>query len=146
MNFFDSNVLIAGAYEDHDRFKEARAVLDAVRERGGGLTSAHALAETFAILTTLPKPNRFSPDEASRYVCDAALFLKVVALEARSMLRLLAELARSSVAGGRVYDAVHARTAARAGATTIITWNERHFRGLEPRLKVAAPAAALAAL
>ncbi len=139
MWFLDSNVLIAGAYEDHDRFAVASDVLDAARGGEPAITSAHALAETFAILTSLPKPHRFSPDEASRYVGDLAEFLKIEGLAPNDMIALLKDLGGSGVAGGRVYDAVHARTAVKAGASVIVTWNEKHFIGLESGIEIRTP-------
>lgn len=139
MWFLDSNVLIAGAYEDHDRFEIASDILDAAKAGQLAMTSAHALAETYAILTSLPRPSRFSPDEASRYIGDVVVYLKISALGAKDMAQLLTGLAGSGVAGGRVYDAVHARTAVKAGADTIVTWNEKHFIGLEPDIKVKTP-------
>lgn len=139
MWFLDSNVLIAGAYEDHDRFDIASDILDEAKAGQPAMTSAHALAETYAILTSLPKPSRFSPDEASRYIGDVVAYLKITALGSKDMVALLTGLAGSGVAGGRVYDAVHACTAVKAGVDVIVTWNKKLFIGLEPDIKVTTP-------
>ncbi len=140
MRFFDSNVLVAGAFEDHDRFEDAQAILESARKKGDGATSAHALAETYAVLTGQSR-NRFPPDAASRYVDDVSSYLKVVALSGAEMVALLRNLGALGVAGGRVYDAIHARAAAKSGASRFVTWNRKDFAGLEPGLAIEAPQA-----
>jgi predicted nucleic acid-binding protein len=139
MRFVDSSVFIAGANEGHERFADASAFLAGVRNKGDAMTSGHALAETYAVLTGMPRPYRFSPDDAGAYVAYLASYLEVRTLTARDMARLIADLRTSTVSGGRTYDAVHARTAALAGAKAIITLNHKDFAGLEDGLAVDAP-------
>jgi len=52
----------------------------------------------------------------------------VVALPEEQYVRLLSEMANSGVLGGQVYDAAIAACAKWAGADTILTFNEKHFR------------------
>lgn len=144
MIFIDSNVLIAGANEDHDDFAASDALLTEVRNNKRALTAAHALVETYAVLTGQPKPKRFSPAQAVKYVARLAEFIPPYALETGDVLAFIDGLAGSGVAGGRVYDALHARTAAKAGARTIVTWNEKHFIGLDPSIEAMSPDKALA--
>jgi predicted nucleic acid-binding protein len=51
----------------------------------------------------------------------------VTALTSRQYPAVLRALAAGGVAGGRTYDALIAEAARRAGATTLLTFNQRHF-------------------
>lgn len=144
MIFLDSNVLIAGANEEHENFAASDALIARVQREKSAVTSAHALLETYAVLTGQPKPKRFSPAQAVKYIARIAESVPPRALDGREVLALIDGLAGAGVAGGRVYDALHARTAAKAGAKTIVTWNEKHFVGLERGLEAMSPEKAMA--
>ena len=45
----------------------------------------------------------------------------------RPTAHCLRQAAKDAVTGGRTYDAVIARCARRAGASTLLTFNARHF-------------------
>jgi len=53
-------------------------------------------------------------------------------IEARTAWSAIETLAHLELGGGRVYDAIIAYSAARAGATVLLTWNVKHFLPLAP--------------
>ena len=88
----------------------------------------------------MPRPERLSPPVALEAI--ATVFLsrgEVVALSADGQLALLGTLAGRGLAGGRTYDALIAATAREAGADELLTFNVRHFTGLEDSLRVVLP-------
>ena len=104
------------------------------------LLAAHALVETYSVLTRLPAPLRLSSAAAERLIRQGYVQNgEVVALGADGYLRLLAELPASGIAGGRTYDAVIAATARAAGAESLLTFNARDFAGLVKGVDVRAP-------
>jgi len=95
-------------------------------------TAAHALAESYAVLTRIPAPHRLSPADAlalleGNFIDNA----RVVALDAPGYRSLLRRAGRDGISGGRTYDAVIAECALKAKAATLLTFNARHFADLE---------------
>ena len=90
--------------------------------------AAHAIAETYAVLTRLPAPHRLAPSDAwtlvrTNFVDNAAL----VTLDGPAHVAVLEELAREGLGGGRTYDGLIAACALASRAKVILTFNRRHF-------------------
>ena len=132
--------LLARADERH-----AAAAAEVDRRLSAGesmVLAAHALAETYAVLTSWPPPRRLSPLDArtliDRNFVQAAT--RVVALDGPAYVELLDRMASQGVAGGRVYDAVIVACAEEAGVSALLTFNVAHFRALVgSRIEVVAP-------
>jgi predicted nucleic acid-binding protein len=77
--------------------------------------SGHALVETYSVLTRLPGDIRLTPTDAARLL--SARFATPLLLDSADFLRLPDVLAGLGVAGGAVYDAMVALTAAKNGCT-----------------------------
>jgi predicted nucleic acid-binding protein len=97
------------------------------------IVAAPALVEAYAVLTRLPPPHRLSAADALA-VLDANFLRsgRLMALDAASYRSLVRQAPKDGIAGGRTYDAVIARCAVRAKASTLLTFNQRHFRALAP--------------
>ena len=141
--FYDTSVLVASLVAAHPHhaaaMEAARGVLSGKHE---GLVCAHGLAETYAVLTTLPIRPRISPDAARRLVVENILGrFETVALTAREYERLLEGLADEGISGGATYDAIQCACARKARATRVYTFNVAHFRRVAPDLasRVVAP-------
>jgi predicted nucleic acid-binding protein len=121
--------MVAAVCTWHERHPEAAAAIETRLRRGERLTvAAHALVETYAVLTRLPPPHRLAPADAwtlvkENFIANAA----VVALSASDHATLLGRLAKAGVRGGRTYDGLIAVCAERTGAVTLLTFNPRHF-------------------
>jgi predicted nucleic acid-binding protein len=100
--------LVAAGHESH------QATRKAVGDRRCGL-SGHAAFETFSVLTRMPPPNRRTPHAVARLL--AHNFPGSRFLSAKGTERLHARLAELGIAGGAVYDALVAATAAEYGIT-----------------------------
>jgi predicted nucleic acid-binding protein len=124
----------------HERHEAAAREISSRLDAGERfIVAAPALIETYAVLTRLPAPHRLSPGDAVELL-EANLFAHpLVALDAGSYRGLVAEAPARAIAGGRTYDAVIARCAVRAGADAILTFNERHFRGLAEGIEIVTP-------
>lgn len=128
----DSSVAIAAFGEWHELNEEATKVLD-----DGAAIPAHALLETYSVLTGFPPPHRAPAEVVASWIEDrfSAVLPPPSAEEQRNLVRTLAEAGRT---GGAVYDALVALTAARAG-TTLVTADRRavavyELLGVEIRL------------
>jgi predicted nucleic acid-binding protein len=109
----DSSVAVA-AFGDWHRLNEpARAVLDT-----GTALPAHALLETYSVLTGFPPPHRAAPDLVGEWLDDR--FPMILSppgpQEQRALVRRLAAAGRT---GGAVYDALVALTAQLSGAVLV---------------------------
>ena len=93
-------------------------------------TAAHAAAEAYAVLTRLPPPHRLAPRDALALI-DGNFLEGAVALDAGGYRDLLRRAGADGITGGQTYDAIIAECALRAKAHTLLTFNARHFAGLE---------------
>jgi len=77
--------------------------------------SGHALAETYSVLTRLPGDVRLAPIDAARLLEER--FVAPLILGKAAASRIPETLGRLGIAGGAVYDALVALTAAEHGVT-----------------------------
>jgi predicted nucleic acid-binding protein len=130
----DTNCIVAAVRSRHMHHSAATSELTRRLNEGQVmLVAAHSPVEAYSVLSRLPPPERVSPADAlstiQQSVIDRA---EIVALDANSYVAFLRQASERSVAGGRIYDAVIAACAVHAGADTVLTFNERHFRPLLP--------------
>ena len=90
---------------DHEAYPAARAL---VLEHRPGI-AAHALLETYSVVTRMPAVVRITPTAAHSQL--AKVFPDVVDLPAAQRRGLLRSLASRGIAGGAVYDALVGLTA-----------------------------------
>jgi predicted nucleic acid-binding protein len=107
----DSSVVIA-AFASWNRQHEA--AVEALEENGVHDLLAHAELEAYSVLTRLPDPFRAEPALVAEYLHKDYPGRRMV-LPERERRNLLRRLASLSIAGGAVYDAMTAATAAHHG-------------------------------
>lgn len=136
----DSSVIVAALLSWHDRHEAAaRAVERALSSKEGVLIPAHALVESFAVLTRLPAPHRLLPAVALELLRENFATVRIAALPARNVWPLVDRLALLGLGGGIAYDAVILDSASEAGATSLLTLNERDYDRLDSRMRISAP-------
>jgi len=121
--------MVAAVCTWHERHAAAVAGIEERLDRGQQMAiAAHALLETYAVLTRLPSPHRLAPADAWALVkanfVDSA---PVEALTGPAHITLLSRLAGTGIGGGRSYDAVIAACAGSAKVDALLTFNPRHF-------------------
>ena len=98
--------------------------------RGG---CRHSLAEAYSALTTGPLKPRIHPLEALRIIEENFLTrFRVVTLEPEDYLQVMRDAAAAARPGGRIYDALLLRCAAKANCDRVYTFNVRDFRAIAP--------------
>lgn len=109
----DSSVAVAGFGDWHRLNEPARAVLD-----DGPALPAHALLETYAVLTGFPPPHRAAGALVEEWLTHrfATILRPPSARAHRLLVRRLAAVGRS---GGAIYDGLVALTAKQAGAVLV---------------------------
>jgi predicted nucleic acid-binding protein len=126
----DTSVLIAALVEAHPR--HAQAFLWLQRIRGAevqAVIAAHAIAETYAMLTVLPVRPPIAPSAAWTLVEHSVLpFVETVDLSSSEVREVIRHLSRRGLTGGVSYDALIAETARKAHAECIITLNGSDFQ------------------
>ena len=129
--FLDTSCIVACVCSWHVHHAQATAEIEQRLAAGETMaTAAHAAAEAYAVLTRLPAPHRLSPADALALI-DGNFLEGAVALDAGGYRDLLRRAGADGISGGRTYDAIIAECARRAKAATLITFNARHFGGLE---------------
>lgn len=109
----DSSIVIA-AFASWNEFHEAALeALGDIRD-----LVAHVELESYSVLTRLPEPFRAEPAIVARYLCDDFPGQRLM-LPAGEQRQLVERLARLAIAGGAVYDAIIAVTAAHHGLSLL---------------------------
>lgn len=110
MTVVDTSVVVAAiTASDRDVLSRCRTALDASPS-----PVAHVFIESFSVLTRLPPPWRLSPAAAHAFL-SSAFSDPPIALSSRGYSFVIRTMAGDGAAGGKVYDAVVARTAFEAG-------------------------------
>jgi predicted nucleic acid-binding protein len=133
MTFVDTGVLAGAVLEQHPDHKACRAAVTQYRDV---FTDAHALAETFSMLTGFYK---LAADIAAKATLDLRKIMRVEALVESDYDTAIAEARQRGVMGGGIYDALHATFARRKGATRIVTRNPSHFAHVAPDVEILTP-------
>lgn len=121
--------LVCPWHEHHERTHAAASRL----VKGGAKVGvvAHTLVETYAVLTRLPAPHRLSVQAAEDVLRRNFENADVVSLSGRDYWALVKDAKGAGIGGGRVYDMLIAKSAARLFACTLLTLNPKHFAGFD---------------
>jgi predicted nucleic acid-binding protein len=123
----DTSVVIASLDADEPH----HAACDQLLSAGGHRLFAHALAETFSILTGSRMGRRLGPDTAADLIESAVLpFVELVHLTGRETMAALSEAPRRGARGGAIYDWLHLVAARKAGVDALVTLDRRDFEAL----------------
>jgi len=129
--FLDASILVEACLAQSPKF----AAADTLVKTGDAVTSAHALAETYATLSGDARL-KINPHDAAQMVTDLASALHVHALEAQPYVQLIEAAPSRGIRGGSFFDALHAQAARETKCTEIHTLNVRHFKHVAPDMKV----------
>ena len=131
--YFDSSALVAAMVEEEEHHQ---AALRALAEASDGATSNHALAETFATLTSGRLDVQLSPDDALKMIeANVCRRLEIINLDLPDYRRAMQRSQAAGARGGAIFDMLHLQAARRCKATRILTINLRHFHAFAPDLK-----------
>ncbi len=138
----DTNVIVAIAWDGHPDHVVATGDLE--RRLSAGATMvvpAHALVESYSVLTRIPAPFRLSPADTVTFLEDLVSNAAVTDLQADAYLPLLREASQARVTGGRIHDMLIAASSVAAEADVLLTFNTRDFVELGFDLEVREPSA-----
>jgi predicted nucleic acid-binding protein len=130
----DTAVPVAASVSDHTHHSQALALLQKVRAKEiSGYISGHGLSEVYAVLTPFTPP--VYPVEAWKLLSENILpYFQIVILTPKMYVETIQECASKGWIGGKIYDALHLRSARKSACDRIYTFNVRHFRQLAPDL------------
>jgi predicted nucleic acid-binding protein len=134
----DTNVLVASLLEAHADHEVACGALEATSD-AGLLVPAPVLFEAYSVLTRLPRPHRLAPKVALAALRGTLGGSAIAGVDAAEVWRDLADAVEHGISGGAVHDFAIGRCAVRGKATTLLTFNDRHFQRYFPELTVVVP-------
>ena len=133
----DSSVIVAALAKWHSEHVRAQSALEqALEGKDRVVVPAHALVESFSVLTRMPAPYRARATDVLQSLKQTFESTRVVTLNSRSIWPVLERVVSLGLSGGIVYDALILEAASDAGATKLLTLNARDYDRLEPRLQV----------
>jgi predicted nucleic acid-binding protein len=123
----DTSVIIASLDGD----EPAHPACDRLLAQGSHSVYAHALAETFSILSGGRQTRRLRPALVAQLIEESVLpFVQLVHLTGKETMTAIADCERRGVRGGAVYDLLHLAAARKAGAQALVTLDLRDFQAL----------------
>jgi predicted nucleic acid-binding protein len=127
----DTSVLVAGVIASHVHYGRAAVWLQALASGlHAGVATAHALNETYSVLTKIPCTPRIDPATGERLVSRLRGLLHVVAVSDVLAAIAIERCARLGLTSGAVFDALHLVTAEAEQVDVVVTFNVRHFARL----------------
>jgi predicted nucleic acid-binding protein len=134
---FDTSVIVSGIVESHPMHPKCLPWLQ--RAKAGEvecIVVSHTLAETYAVLTTLPVKPRISPLVAQRLIdSNLQANARIVALTVADYWNTIQRMAEMGLSGGTMYDALIATAARRLSVDKLLTLNADDFRRVWPEGK-----------
>ncbi|MEO8662781.1 MAG: PIN domain-containing protein [Bryobacteraceae bacterium] len=130
--YVDTNILVAASVQDHPHHAPSFELVRRIKAGTlRGCISSHGLAEFYSVLTRAPFSPRVHPAEAGRFLEENIVpYFELVTLSATDYKAVLTASAKAGLIGGVVYDALHLRSAEKAGCDRIYTFNVKDFRTL----------------
>jgi predicted nucleic acid-binding protein len=131
---FDTSVLVAALVAAHPHHARAFPWLKKAKEEEIELLiSSHTMAELYTVLSTLPVIPRITPGMAWRLIHESVLsFATITALSSSDYQSTIKRMSELGISGGAVYDALIAKSAQKAGAERILTFNVADFKRVWP--------------
>jgi predicted nucleic acid-binding protein len=120
----DTSVVVAALASWHEAHERSRRAAD------GASIPAHALIESYAVLTRLPPPHRLAAPTAGELLAGWFPSERVLHLDRRHTRSLLGRFATADLDGGAAYDGLVAVTAA-AHDHVLLTRDARAVRTYE---------------
>jgi predicted nucleic acid-binding protein len=133
MTFLDTGILVGVLLENHPEHEQCLAAVEQFQDC---FTDAHALAETFAMLTGFYK---IPTEVAAELTLGLQAGIGVEALTIADYRTAIGEARRRGVMGGGIYDSLHATFARRKGVKRIVTRNPSHFAHAAPDVEILTP-------
>jgi len=134
---FDTSLIVSGIVESHPLHVKCLPWLQ--RAKTGEvecIVVSHSLAETYAVLTTLPVKPRISPLVAQRLIeANLQAMARIVPLTIADYWNTIQRMTEMGLSGGTVYDALIATVARRLSVDKLLTLNADDFRRVWPEGK-----------
>ena len=131
---FDTSLIVSGIVESHPMHTKCLTWLQ--RAKAGEvecIVVSHTLAETYAVLTTLPVKPRISPLVAQRLIDNnLQTIARIVPLTIADYWNTIQRMTAMGLSGGTIYDALIATVARRLSADKLLTLNTDDFRRVWP--------------
>ena len=124
----DTSILVAAHVATHPHHTAASEWMAAITSgRVNGVVTVHALAEVWSVLTKLPIVPPILPASARMVVGGLPSDVQVVSLSQALYIEALDRCVSRGVVSGAVFDALHLVAAEHAGASVMLTFNEKDF-------------------
>jgi len=134
---FDTSIIVSGIVESHPMHAKCLPWLQ--RAKTGEvecIVVSHSLAETYAVLTTLPVKPRISPLVAQRLIdTNLQAMARIVPLTIADYWNTIQRMTEMGLSGGTIYDALIAAVARRLSVDKLLTLNADDFRRVWPEGK-----------
>jgi predicted nucleic acid-binding protein len=126
-NFFDTSVLVAAFWAGHPNHSASIRLVSTAGKKQSAC-AVHTLGEVYAVMTALPVRPVIPPEQVLLFVQEIRDRFTLVSLDEKEYVETIEQTATAGFTGGRIYDALLLRCAAKAKAQTIYTWNLKHFQ------------------
>ncbi len=126
--FFDTNVLVAACVATHPHHQPSRTKLaEAQQGKIQGVISSQIIAETYAVLTTLPLTPAILPATAGQLIDENLREFRRIHISSHDYDQALQRTIDRNLRGNLIFDSLILQACLREKISTLLTWNERDF-------------------
>lgn len=131
---FDTSVIVAGLVESHPiHGRSFHWIKQAKNEKLELFIAAHTIAESYAVLSTLPIKPKILPHVARKLLRDNLESIgKIISLTPAEYQGTIDKLSEMGLSGGITHDALIARVAQKAQIERLVTINVEDFKRVWP--------------
>ena len=132
--YLDTSVWIASFLHSHPKHQFCLELINKSLEEENTvlLSSTHCLAELYSVLTKMPVPYKFQPQQALSIIKETILtHVKVVSLNSKEYILIINQAAKLNIISGGIFDGLHVQAAIKSKADEIITLNYKDFSRFE---------------
>ena len=131
---FDTSVIVAGLVEAHPmHYRPFHWIKQAKDGNLELVIAAHTIAESYAVLSSLPIKPRIPPFVARKLLREnIESICKIISLTPAEYLGTIDRLSAIGLSGGATYDALIARVAQKSRVERLVTLNVQDFRRVWP--------------
>ena len=132
MIYLDTSIIVPALPDAHPN----HAICEPLISAPDSVTSAHALAETFAVLT---KVYKFDGPTVATVLASLPAAVRVEPIATADYFDAMSDSKSRNIVGGRIYDALHCAVARRLKVDRVLTFNITDFTSVAPDLQIAMP-------
>jgi len=137
--FLDTSIFISAFWKKHPNFEPSFQLMSQSKKYKL-ITSNHALAEYYSVMTRLPIPTKIEPSLIYNLIEENIIpHVSVYHLTEKEYLHFLKQASFLQILGGNIHDYYQYQVAHKMKADVLLTWNTKDFLKFGGEIEIRTP-------